>query len=149
MKKNAVAFGLTLLACLIFSTPATSADKEDKERIYKPMGGPANPKVPVAWNRYYNYSEISGILKKLADKHASRARLQSVGKSFGKREMWVLTLGSFEKGNSPLKISISKMYCAQIIACLSKIITQSNSTRQESNCFLIFPALKKRIYQVI
>jgi hypothetical protein len=62
------------------------------EKPYKPMGAPADPKVSVQWNRYHDYGDATKILRELAAKHPKRCRLQSLGKSYGKRDMWILTI---------------------------------------------------------
>lgn len=70
---------------------------------YQPMGAPADPKVPARWNRYHDYAQCTKLLKAMADAHADRARLQTLGRSYGGREMWLLTITSFEQGDDRSK----------------------------------------------
>ncbi len=70
---------------------------------YQPVGAPADPKVPAQWNRYHDHRETTAILKSLAAKHPQCARLQSLGKSYGGREMWLLTITNFSKGEDHTK----------------------------------------------
>ncbi len=66
--------------------------------VYQPVGAPADPKVTIQWNRYYSYAQTTEILKQLAAAHPDRCRLESLGKSHGNREMWLLTLTNFKTG---------------------------------------------------
>jgi Zinc carboxypeptidase len=59
---------------------------------YSALGAPSNPKIPQRWNRYHDYAEGTELLKKLAEQFPKLCQLQSAGKSFGGREMWVLTV---------------------------------------------------------
>lgn len=65
---------------------------------YKAMGAPASPHVIAVWNRYHDYAEATRLLQQLAHAHAGRARLRSLGKSYGGRDMWLLTITSFSQG---------------------------------------------------
>jgi len=65
---------------------------------YQPAGAPADPRVAVQWNRYHDYAEATRLLKELARAHPQRARLKSLGRSYGGREMWLLTVTSFKHG---------------------------------------------------
>lgn len=66
---------------------------------YAALGAPAKPKVTAHWNRYHDYAESSKLLAELAAAHPEYAKLQSLGKSYGGREMWVLTVTNFAKGD--------------------------------------------------
>lgn len=59
---------------------------------YKALGAPAKPKVSPRWNVYHDHAESTQILKDLAAAYPRLAKLESLGQSFGKREMWVLTI---------------------------------------------------------
>ena len=50
------------------------------------------------WNKYRDHAEISEVLNKLAKAFPKLSRLQSLGKSYGGRDMWVLTISNFDKG---------------------------------------------------
>ncbi len=79
------------------------ASAEEAKKPYQPMGAPADPKVPAQWNRYHDHAEATKLLKDLAAAHPERAKLQSLGRSFGGREMWLLTVTGFEKGEDAAK----------------------------------------------
>jgi len=64
------------------------------ERIYQPAGAISNPQVPARWNRYHDYKQATQLLTALADSHPDVCRLESLGKSHGGREMWLMTVTS-------------------------------------------------------
>lgn len=94
----AIASAATLLANFVLSASAA-----DKPPIYQPAGAPADPKVEARWNRYHDYPAATDLLKKLAAAHPDRCRLESLGKSYGDREMWVLTITNFKSGDEKTK----------------------------------------------
>lgn len=70
---------------------------------YHAVGAPADPRVAAEWNRYRDYAEATKLLKAMAAAHPKLARLKSLGRSYGGREMWVLTVTNFERGNDRTK----------------------------------------------
>ncbi|MXV17987.1 M14 family metallopeptidase [Hufsiella ginkgonis] len=73
------------------------------ENILKASGSPANPKVPMAWNRYYDYTAITDVCKKLAAAYPNLVKVESMGKSFTGKEMWVMTITDFKTGDASRK----------------------------------------------
>ncbi len=71
--------------------------------LYETMGAPPNPRVSAQWNRYHDYAEATQLLKAMADAHPRRAHLQSLGRSHGGREMWLLTITNFDSGDDRSK----------------------------------------------
>lgn len=63
-----------------------------------PRSGAAQRKVEIAWNRFYNYDELSGLLKKVADAYPDLCSVQSIGKSYEGRDMWILTIQNTKTG---------------------------------------------------
>lgn len=95
-----------LFAATLFTGSVASAQEataEPRRRIYRPAGTPAEPKVAARWNRYHDYAQATDLLKKLAAAYPQYAKLQSLGKSYGGREMWVLTITDFEAGKASQK----------------------------------------------
>ncbi len=97
-----------LLACAIcfqFGSLALLAQEVSSKAqvVYKAAGGPTSPKVQVSWNRYYDYQQTTGILKNMAAAYPNLARVESVGKSYGGREMWVITITDFSSGEEGRK----------------------------------------------
>ncbi len=63
-----------------------------QEKPYEPMGAPADPKVPARWNKYRDHAEATELLRSLAKTFPSLCRLESLGTSYGGREMWLLVI---------------------------------------------------------
>lgn len=55
-------------------------------------------KVNVAWNRLYNYEEVTQICRDLAAAYPDLLTLQSIGKSVQGRDMWLLTMNNPKTG---------------------------------------------------
>ncbi len=94
---------LTTILAAIFFLAALTLNAQNEEFFFQAAGSPADPKVQVTWNRYYTYSGISDIAKKLAAAYPNLVKLESMGKSFQGREMWVLTISDKNSGNPDLK----------------------------------------------
>jgi len=67
---------------------------------YRPAGGLKDPKVPIHWNRFYDYAETTELLRKLNKAFPKHSKLKSLGKSHGNREMWVMTITDFADENA-------------------------------------------------
>jgi hypothetical protein len=96
-----VGLAAILCLCLLPSISAQEAEASNPKAKtpYQAIGSPAAPKVPAQWNRYHDYAESTKLLKDLAAAYPEYAKLQSVGTTYGKREMWVLTVTNFAKGD--------------------------------------------------
>jgi len=86
------------LALLIVGLVAGTRCIAQERPTYKAVGAPADPKVPVSWNRYYDYAQASELLGKLAKAYPKYCRVRSLGKSYGERDMWVMTITDFGAG---------------------------------------------------
>ena len=71
--------------------------------VYQPSGAPADPKVPARWNFFRDHAQATKLLEQLAAAHPNLCRLESLGKSYGKRDMWVLTITNHERGGADEK----------------------------------------------
>lgn len=72
-------------------------------QTYQPTGAPADPKVPAHWNRYHDTAEIADFLHRLQAAFPKLCKLESLGKSHGGRDMWVLTITNSAKGRESEK----------------------------------------------
>ena len=73
--------------------------KAEERTPYRPVGTPTAPRVSAQWNRYHDYAQSSQLIRDLATAYPDYTRLQSLGKSYDNREMWVLTVSDFSQGN--------------------------------------------------
>lgn len=86
-------------ALAIFSITEISA----QEKFFRAIGTPHEPKVEVSWNRYYTYDGVVDIMQKIAKAHPNLTRLQSIGKSYQNRDIWLLTISDFKTGDPDRK----------------------------------------------
>jgi len=49
-------------------------------------------------DKYYTYDELTAALEQLAEKYPHLAKLESIGKSYEGRELWVMTITNFATG---------------------------------------------------
>jgi hypothetical protein len=90
-----------LYLLLTFSIAASHG--QDASTVFRASGTPENPKVPISWNRWYDYDGITAICRSLAEAHPDLIRLSSIGQSYQGREMWALTITDFTTGDADRK----------------------------------------------
>jgi Predicted carboxypeptidase len=84
------------LICLSF----TGLNAQTYTDLYfKAAGTPVNPKVAVSWNHYLTNAGIEKLCKEIAKAHPNLVKLESIGKSVGGIDLWVLTVTDFSKGD--------------------------------------------------
>jgi murein tripeptide amidase MpaA len=76
----------TLIAAL---TPLTALPSLAAPALAQPH---AEPRVEIAWNRYYTVAEHESHLKALQAAHPDLIRVESIGKSGQGRDLWVATI---------------------------------------------------------
>lgn len=96
---RAAVLALALLGAVVAAAPAA----EPARSVYQPVGAPADPRVPAQWNRYHDHAQATELLQALAKAHPNLCRLQSLGKSYGGRDMWVLTVTNHQRGKETEK----------------------------------------------
>ncbi|MDT8436505.1 MAG: M14 family metallopeptidase [Gemmatimonadota bacterium] len=67
------------------------------------LGSPPDPRVEVAWDRYYDHATIGEIARRLERAWPDRCRASSIGRSYEGREMWLLTVTDFRSGDPDRK----------------------------------------------
>lgn len=67
------------------------------------VGSPANPKVPMNWNRYHDNKQIEQFCKDLQKAYPNLVRYESIGKSYEGRDIFVLSISDFNEGESERK----------------------------------------------
>lgn len=76
---------------------------QNPENILAAVGTPPNPKVQISWNRYNDHTAITAICKKLAAAHPNLVKLESMGKSYKGKELWIMTITDSKIGNADKK----------------------------------------------
>ena len=93
-------------AVLLASIQVDIAAQEKKEitaSALKAMGAPNNPKVEVAWNRYYDSDQLAEIMHRIEKAYPKLARVKSIGKSYKGKDLWLITVSNFENGDPDKK----------------------------------------------
>ncbi|MCC7002159.1 MAG: hypothetical protein IT357_08395 [Gemmatimonadaceae bacterium] len=67
------------------------------------LGSPPNPKVSVHWDRFYDHAGLHEIGRRLAAAHPERVKIGTIGKSTQGRDMFLLTVTNFKKGDADKK----------------------------------------------
>lgn len=94
---------LVLTATSLASCPAATTAAAEESSLYQAVGAPADPKVPARFNRYYDYAQATELLKAMVAAHPKLARLKSLGRSRGGRELWMLAVSNSATGDDRRK----------------------------------------------
>lgn len=92
---------MILIVCAVFA-PAQQS-REFTASALKAIGAPNNPKVEVAWNRYYDTKQLYEIMKRLEKAYPDLVSVQSIGKSVLGKEMWLMTVSNKKSGDPDKK----------------------------------------------
>jgi hypothetical protein len=87
--KKIFSFIILVSVLLLLSIRVTA---QNEELFFKAAGSPANPKVQVSWNKYNTYEGVVDICSRLAKAYPNLVTMESAGKSFQGRDIWVLTI---------------------------------------------------------
>jgi len=88
----------TRILCLLIAMTMGSVSRA-QEKFFRAIGTPHEPKVEASWNRYNTYDGIVDIMEKIAKAYPKLARLESIGKSYENRSIYMLTISDFNTGN--------------------------------------------------
>jgi hypothetical protein len=80
-----------------------AAPSEPADGAFGALGAPAERKVDVAWNRYYDHAGLANILSRLHEAFPELTRLYSIGKSTEGRDLWCLEVTARHVGNPDRK----------------------------------------------
>jgi hypothetical protein len=94
---------ITLVLMFSPSMLYSQTEKEFTASALKALGAPNNPKVEVAWNRYYDCKELGEIAHRIAKAYPSLAKVRSIGKSYEDRDIWLLTISNSGKNDPDSK----------------------------------------------
>ena len=62
-----------------------------------PAGNPKH-KLDISFTQYHNYEQLSEILHKMADVYSNFIKLESIGKSYTRRDIWAVTINNKATG---------------------------------------------------
>ena len=83
---------LTSAASLFLIMMTSSLLSQTDQMFYKAAGSPANPKVQATWNKYYTNQGVADICSRLAKTYPDLVTLETIGKSYQGRDIWLLTI---------------------------------------------------------
>lgn len=88
---------IALVVSLLATLPIAEHVSADSP-AYQAAGAPADPKVEVRWNRYYDHAEATELIHRLAEAFPELCEVESLGQSVEGRELWLLTITNREGG---------------------------------------------------
>ncbi len=90
------------LVLFCFLIPVSSIAQSAND-IFRAAGTPHNPKVNIAFNKYYTSEGLATLGKKIAEAHPNLVKRISIGKSTEGRDIWLLAVTDYTVGNADRK----------------------------------------------
>ena len=111
--------------------------------------------MPVRFDKFYKYDELTSILKAWATEQPDRFRLSSIGKSFQGRDIWLATVTNFDTGPDTEKPAFwidANIHADEVTGCtaalhlINKLLTQHGGDEKvtrvmDTRAFYIVPRL--------
>jgi len=79
------------------------AQSQTDDMFFKAVGSPANPKVQASWNKYNTNKGILDLCTRLSKTYPDLVTLESIGKSYQGRDIYVMTISDKKSGDPSLK----------------------------------------------
>ncbi len=107
LSRTARTIGTALLSSAVLAG-ALSSQQRPNDRIplngaLEALGSPRNPKVPILWDRWYDSDQLRELGERLARAHPDYVRVSSLGKSFGGKDITLITVTNFKVGDADKK----------------------------------------------
>jgi hypothetical protein len=132
-----------------FTMPALA---QSADEIFRAVGSPENPKVEISFNRYYTAEGHATLTKKIADAYPNLVRRISIGKSYEGRDMWMLQITNFQKGEANRKPGFyidGNIHSNEIQGSEISIYTAWYLTEQYGHVDYITQMLDERIFYIV
>lgn len=84
------------LLALSSANVASAQSLREAEKLFFDACPPFAPRV--TFDCYHDYAEVTSYLRTAADRYPGKARLESIGKTWQGRDLWVLTVTDFAAG---------------------------------------------------
>ncbi len=99
---------LLLAAASAFAATSLFAQQRPADRIplsgaLEALGSPRNPKVPILWDRWYDTDQLRELAERLARAHPDYVKVSSLGKSYGGKDITMITVTNFKVGDPDRK----------------------------------------------
>jgi murein tripeptide amidase MpaA len=109
----------------------------------------------VAFDRFYRYDELTQILQSWAEESPGLYRLESIGRSYEDRDIWLATVTNFETGadlDKPAFLIEANIHALEVTGCsaalhlIDKLLRGYGSDAKvtrclDTRCFYIIPRL--------
>ena len=109
----------------------------------------------VAFDRFYRFDELTKILQAWAEERPDLYRLESIGRSFEDRDLWLATVTTFETGadlDKPAFLIEANIHALEVTGCtaalhlIDKLLRGYGSDEKvtrclDTRCFYVIPRL--------
>lgn len=132
-----------------FTIPAFA---QSADEVFRAVGSPENPKVQISFNRYYTPEGLAAITKKISDAHPNLVKRVSIGKSYEGRDMWMLQITNYQKGDPDRKPGFyidGNIHSNEIQGAEISIYTAWYLTEQYGAIDYITEMLDERIFYIL
>lgn len=132
-----------------FTMPALA---QSADEVFRAVGSPENPKVQISFNRYYTPEGLAAITKKIADAHPNLVKRVSIGKSYEGRDMWMLQITNYQKGDADRKPGFyidGNIHSNEIQGAEISIYTAWYLTEQFGHIDYITEMLDERVFYIL
>ncbi len=116
------------------------------------IGTPHNPKVKMSWNRYHTLDEIHKFCKDVVKAYPNLASLESIGKSYEGRDIWVLTLTDARTGpadKKPAFLIQANIHANELQGCEISMYTAWYLTENYGEIDHISELLKEKTFYIL
>ena len=139
-----------VLCCAALITVRAAA--QETSAPYQPQGVISTPRVEARWNYYRDYSEAAALLSDLATAFPGLCRVESLGASFGGREMLLATITDFSVGDPSQKPGMyidGGIHANEIQAVEIPLYTAWYLCEMEAHSTFIAELLDKRVFYIL
>jgi len=139
-----------LFTLLFFSYFDTLTGQENN--FFKAPGSPLNPKIKQAWNVYLDYKGVTDLCKTIANTFPNLVTLESIGKTYENRDLWVLTITDKSIGNFKEKPGFyidGNIHSNEVQGCMVSLYTAWYLVENFGKNEFITNLLKKKTFYIL
>jgi len=106
----------------------------------------------VRFNQYYRYDDLSRILKAYAEEHPDLVRLESIGKSYEGRDVWLVTVTNFKTGPDTEKPALwvdGNMHASEVAASMAALYHLHTLVKKYGKDEMVTRALDTRAFYIV
>src|SRR5436190_4766953 len=106
----------------------------------------------VAFDRFYRYEELTEILQGWAQEHRELCRIESIGKSFEDRDIWLMTVTNFETGadlDKPALLVEANIHALEVTGCTAALHLLDKLFRGYGSDPKVTRCLDSRVFYVV